>query len=99
MWAFSAGGLSPHEVLRIGTWDGAHALGMDAEIGSIEAGKYADLIVLDKNPLDDIHNTTAIHYVMKNGRLYDGATLDEVWPRARALPAMWWWGQEPNGVK
>ena len=55
--------------------------------------------MLDANPLEDIHNTEKIHYVMKNGRLYEGATLDEVWPRKKALPEMWWWDKEPRGVK
>jgi imidazolonepropionase-like amidohydrolase len=96
LWAFASGGLSPLEVLRIGTINGARAIGMDTDIGSLEPGKYADLVVLDANPLDDIHNTEKIRYVMKNGRLYEGETLNEVWPRARPLPAMWWWGGEPN---
>jgi hypothetical protein len=61
--------------------------------------KLADLIVLDANPLEDIHNTNTIRYVMKNGRLYEGATLNEVWPRQRALPTMWWWGQEPTTAR
>jgi len=56
-------------------------------------------VVLDANPLDDIHNTEKIRFVMKNGRLYDGATLDDVWPRTRPLPRMWWWEKEPKGVK
>ena len=99
LWGFAAGGLTPLEVIRVGTIDGARALGMDTDIGSIEPGKYADLIVLDANPLEDIHNTNTIHYVMKNGRLYEGETLNEVWPRQKSLPAMWWWGLEPNVVR
>jgi hypothetical protein len=47
--------------------------------------------VLDANPLEDIHNTNTVRYVMKNGRLYEGQTLNEVWPRQRQLPKMWWW--------
>jgi imidazolonepropionase-like amidohydrolase len=91
--------MTTHEVLQVGTMDGARALGMETDLGSLEPGKFADLIVLDANPLEDIHNTEQIRYVMKNGRLYEGETLNEVWPRQKALPAMWWWGQEPNGVK
>ena len=96
MWALASGGMTPLEVLRVATWDGAHAIGMDKDLGSLEAGKLADLVVLDGNPLQDIHNTNTVHYVMKNGRLYDGETLDEVYPGTRKLPAMWWWGQEPK---
>jgi Tol biopolymer transport system component len=102
LWAMASGGLTPLEVLRIGTIDGARAIGLDTDLGSLEAGKYADLVVLDANPLEDIHNTNTIRYVMKNGRLFEGETLNEVWPRQRALPTMWWWGEEPHtasGVK
>jgi hypothetical protein len=56
----------------------------------------ADLQVLDRNPLDDIKNSNTIAFVMKNGRLYDANTLNEVWPRTKALPAQWWWKQDPG---
>jgi len=99
LWAMVGGGMTPREALKVGTLDGAHGIGMDRDLGSLEPGKLGDLVVLDANPLDDIHNTEKVRYVMKNGRLYDGGTLDEVWPRQRALPPMWWWDQEPRGVK
>jgi hypothetical protein len=51
--------------------------------------------VLDKNPLEDIKNTNSIKYVMKHGRLYDRNTLDEVWPRVKAVPTQWWWREDP----
>ncbi|MFZ0589693.1 MAG: hypothetical protein WAM39_04370 [Bryobacteraceae bacterium] len=51
--------------------------------------------MLRKNPLDDIHNTTPIRYVMKNGELFDGDTLDEVWPQQKPLPPLWWWSERP----
>jgi hypothetical protein len=47
-------------------------------------------MVLEKNPLDDIRNTKDIVYVMKDGVLYDGATLDEVWPNAKPYGAYPW---------
>jgi len=99
LWAMVGGGMTPREALKAGTIDGAHGIGMERDLGSLEPGKLADLVVLDANPLDDIHNTEKVRYVMKNGRLYDGGTLDEVWPRQKALPPMWWWDQEPKGVK
>jgi len=95
LWAMAAGGMKPHDVLRVATSNGAHAIGMEQDLGSIEPGKLADLIVLDANPLEDIHNTNTVRYVMKNGRLYEGETLNEIWPRQRQLPKMWWWGTEP----
>lgn len=95
MWMMSAGGLKPHDMLRAATLHGAEAIGLANDIGSLEVGKLADLVVLDRNPLLDITNTNSVRSVMKNGRLYDGATLDEVWPRAKALPPQWWWSVEP----
>ena len=96
LWAFAAGGMKPHDVLRVATINGANAIGMEQDLGSLEPGKLADLIVLDANPLEDIHNTNTIRYVMKNGRIYEAETLNEIWPRTRALPKMWWWGTEPT---
>jgi hypothetical protein len=92
VWATASGGLAPHDVLRTATILGAEAVGMGDDIGSLEPGKYADLVVLDRNPLEDIRHTNSIRYVMKNGRLYEGDTLDEVWPRQQALPAPYWRG-------
>jgi len=89
MQAYAMGGMTPMQVLRAATLGGAEAIGRDADFGSIEPGKYADLVILNKNPLDDIANTLAIRQVMKNGRLYDGGTLDELWPRQRPMPSFW----------
>jgi len=96
MWALSSGGMPPLEVLRAATLNGAEAMGLSDDLGSIEPGKLADLVILDRDPLEDIENTTAISLVMKNGRLYDGDTLQEVWPRQRELPTPWWWQQNPH---
>ncbi len=91
MWALAMGGMTPREVLQAATIDGARIIGIDADLGSIEERKLADLVVLDANPLEDIHNTNTILYVMKNGELYDGDTLDQIWPTERPLPRFWWW--------
>src|SRR5204863_8218527 len=93
--AMAAGGMKPLDVLRVATINGAHAIGMEQDLGSLEPGKLADLIVLDANPLEDIHNTNTVRYVLKNGRLYEGETLNEIYPRQRPLPKPWWRGTEP----
>ena len=90
IWNIASGGMPRMDVLRVATIFGAEAIGLEKELGSLEPGKLADLQVLDKNPLDDIKNTNTIRYVMKNGRLYDGNTLDEVWPTKKAAPKLWW---------
>ncbi len=95
LWMMASGGLENHDALRMATLMSADAIGLAGDIGSIEPGKLADLQVLNSNPLDDLHNTTDIEYVMKNGRLYEAATLTEVWPRRRPLPTQWWWRVEP----
>lgn len=78
MWMFHQGGMTPLESLRAATISGARYLGMDRDIGSLEPGKLADLIVLDRNPLENIRNTHSVHYTMVNGRLFDAATMNEV---------------------
>ena len=95
MWALESGGLTPHEVLRAATLNGAQAIGYAQDLGSLEAGKLADLVVLDADPLADLRNTARIRYVMKNGELFDGSTLDQVWPAAKPLGRLWWWDDEP----
>ena len=80
LWAF-VGAFTPLEAIRIATADGAYFHGLEGELGSIGTGMLADLVVLNSDPLVDIRNTLDIRYVMKAGRLYDGATLDQVWPQ------------------
>ena len=78
------------ETMRISTLGGAKALGMDKDIGSLEPGKLADLVVYDKNPLDDIKNSESIRWVMKSGELYDASTMDRIWPTAKKFDGFWW---------
>jgi CubicO group peptidase (beta-lactamase class C family)/Tol biopolymer transport system component len=90
MRLMAAGGMAPHDVLRVATINGATAIGLEREIGSLEVGKLADLVILNENPLNDIRATTAIRAVMQNGFLYDGETLNRIWPDSTPLPATWW---------
>ncbi|MGB5484850.1 amidohydrolase family protein [Parasphingorhabdus sp.] len=90
LWSFVRGGMSPLEALATGTIDSAKSLGMDADIGSLEAGKLADLLVLDADPTQDIRNSDKIHRVMLNGRIYDPLTMNEVVTGSRKRAAYWW---------
>ena len=85
-----ASAMGPHGALRVGTLEGARFLGADDDLGSLEVGKLADLLVLEENPLEDIRNTTSIDYVMQGGILRDGLTLNEIWPTATPYPERWW---------
>ncbi|MCB9338698.1 MAG: PD40 domain-containing protein [Lewinellaceae bacterium] len=78
LWMLQQGGMTNLEALRCATINGAISLGMDDQLGSIKPGKLADLIVLDKNPLQDIRNSEFVKYTMVNGRLYDAATMNEI---------------------
>ena len=95
-WNLASGGLTPHETLQVVTLFSAEAIGLQQDLGSLEAGKLADLLVLDRNPLDNIKNTNSIRYVMKNGELYEADTLNMVWPQSKPLPKQFWWDTEPS---
>ncbi len=95
LWSVQSGGLTNLEALRVATSFGAEAIGMSQDLGSLEPGKLADLLVLDRDPLADIHNSNSIRYVMKNGELFEGNSLDRVWPAPKKLDKQWWQGTDP----
>ncbi len=90
LWMLQQGGMTNMEAIRCATLNGAQYLGLDTDLGSLEPGKLADLIVTDKNPLDNIRNSESIRYVMKNGRLYDGETMDEIGTTMKKRGKFYW---------
>ena len=95
LWAMAGEGgpgnaLTPHAALKAATIQAADKIGFAPDLGSIEAGKLADFIVLDANPLEDIHNSTRARMVVKNGEVYDAETLARIWPTEQPLPWFFW---------
>ena len=89
LWMLQQGGMSPLEAITCATINGAKYLGLDRELGSLEKGKLADLVVLDRNPLENIRNSESVNMVMLNGRLYDASTLNEIGNHPRPHPPLW----------
>lgn len=90
LWQVASGGLANHDALRVATLHGAEAIGVEKDLGSLEAGKIADLVVLDGNPLENLRHTADVAHVMRGGRLYDADTLNEIYPRQRPAEGLYW---------
>ena len=102
LWSMASGGISNHDMLKVATIQGAYAIGLDKELGSIEKGKLADLVILNEDPLDEIRNTNSVDMVMKNGRMYDGDNLNQIYPLNKKSKNFNWQEQVPRmlpGVK
>ena len=90
LWMLEQGGMAELEALRSATLMGAEYIGLDGELGSIEEGKLADLVVLSKNPLENIRNSESVQMVMLNGRLYDAATMNEIGNHPKERKPFYW---------
>ena len=89
LWSMKSGGISNFNALRIATILGAEAIGLSKDIGSIEVGKLADMVILEKNPLEDIRHTNTVKMVVKNGFVYDGESLDQLYPTFKKQEYPW----------
>ena len=90
LWMLEQGGMTPHEALRCGTLNGARYLGMDKDIGSLQPGKLADLIVVDGNPLQDIRKSKLVDVTVLGGKVYESATMRQLGPEPAEEPRLWW---------
>jgi imidazolonepropionase-like amidohydrolase/Tol biopolymer transport system component len=99
MWSFVRGGFSPMEALSAATINPAQYMGMNNDIGSLEVGKLADMVVLNENPLSDIRHTDQIDTVVINGRIYDAATLNERHTGDAVTAPLYWQGRPEAGIR
>ena len=98
LWSVASGGMKNSDALRVATILGAKALGLDGDLGSLEKGKLADILIMDENPLENIRNTNTLTHVVKNGKVYDANTLDEIWPEAKKAEIFNWQTKKPDGL-
>lgn len=98
MWMFGLGGMTPLEALRTATINPARNFGLDKDLGSLEPGKLADLVVIDGNPLADIRQTDRIVQVMQNGRLFDAATMNQLAPVAKPRKPLFFEGADGRSM-
>ena len=86
----ASGGWSNREALTAATRHGAEIIGVAADIGTLEAGKLADALVLNSDPMDNIRNSADLALVVKGGEVFEADTLNKLWPERKPLPPQWW---------
>ena len=90
LWMLEQGGMTPHQALRCGTLNGARYLGMDADLGSLEKGKLADIIVVDGDPLANIRESKNVQYTLQGGKVYEADSMKRIGPGGGVEPRLWW---------
>lgn len=90
MWSFVQGGMTPMQALRCGTLNGAKYLGLDGDLGSLEVGKLADILVMEKgaDPTKQIRDSERVHLTIANGRVFNAATMTEL--NSKSTPDFYW---------
>ena len=99
LWSFARGGFAPMDALKLATTSPAKYLGLSDSVGSLEVGKLADLVILNQNPLEDIHHTQDIDRVMLNGRLFEAETLAETVTGDRPAVRLWWYERPEMDIR
>jgi hypothetical protein len=96
LWSIQQGGMSNLESLKTATINSANYIGAGKDIGSLEVGKLADILVLEKNPLDDIQNSASLCYTIANGRMYNSETMNEEGNEPKNRKPFYWENNKYN---